>query len=119
MAVAQATPARAVDLAPLRSGVGWTDQEVPFQRSAKVETVVKIRTVTEEFPTAVQALADTHQMEESKLAWLLAGLGVFWIDQDRPFQRAASVAEKPDCPVLVPMASQIPPTHEIPDSELL
>jgi hypothetical protein len=67
--------------APVGFGVGWIDHVEPFQRSASVSMSPPVGT---EYPTAVQAVSDTHEMACSREVPL--GLGDGWIDHTLPFQ---------------------------------
>jgi hypothetical protein len=70
--------------------VGWIDQVVPFQASARVPSEL----VTE-LPTAVQAVGEMHDTPERELDVAPVGLGVDWIDQVVPFQASARVTVVP------------------------
>jgi hypothetical protein len=80
------TPDRTVFDAPAGLGVVWIDHLLPSQRSASVTVVVPL----EEWPTAVQALADVHDTPDRTVFDAPAGLGVVWIDHLLPFQPSAS-----------------------------
>ncbi len=72
--------------APRTFGVAWIDHVLPFHRSASERSLPL-------FPTAVQALADVHEMPLNLPPNL--GLGVAWIDQVLPFHRSARVSGSP------------------------
>jgi hypothetical protein len=85
LADAHDTPNRLLSDPPVGLAVCSIDHLVPFQRSATVTW--RWRPFPELAPTAVQALADTHDTL-SKTLWLPA-LAVCWIDHSVPFQRSA------------------------------
>ncbi len=80
--VGQETPAIEPDR-PLRAGVDWINQLVPFQRSASVPMPVAA-------PTAVQAVLDGHDTP-LRTSPAPVGLGVLCADQLVPFHRTANV----------------------------
>jgi hypothetical protein len=80
-------PESAVNDAPVRFGVVWTDQVVPVKRSASVTSTWEPLTPS---PTAVQAVLDVHDTEESALEVAPDGVAVLWIDQLVPFQLSAN-----------------------------
>jgi hypothetical protein len=82
------TPPKLLDVAPVGLGASWVDQLVPFQRSARALSL--LAPITEE-PTAVQTVAELHEIPLSLLDAESAGLGVDWTDQLVPFQRNAKV----------------------------
>src|SRR5664279_155130 len=92
-------------------GVVWTVQLVPFQRSASVTTVKPVL----DNPTAVQAVLDVHDTPPRLLPVVPVGLGVVWIDQLVPFQRAANVTLVPEllwsCPTAVQLVLDV---HDTP-----
>ena len=86
----QETPARELSMKPViwRSRVCWMTHRVPFQRSASVVKTA-IRRPNEE-PTAVQAVAETHDTPDSELTLAAARSGVRRMTHFLPFQRSAS-----------------------------
>jgi hypothetical protein len=81
------TPDRLLLVAPAGIGTGWIDQLLPFQRSANVS----VPALSENDPTAVQALAAVQDTEDRSLLVAPDGLGVGWMDQVVPFRRSANV----------------------------
>ena len=74
------TPLSSFSPAPFSFGVGWIAQFVPFQCSARVTLAPGL---VKKSPTAVQALADEHEIPERLLSGstALLGLGIDWIAQ--------------------------------------
>jgi hypothetical protein len=68
---------------PLGSGRFWTCQDAPFHRSARMPVAPDARVLT---PTAVQALADEHEMPFS------CPPGTVPFDEDTIFQAAGPAA---------------------------
>src|ERR1019366_15968 len=88
VAVEHATPKSS-----LRCVVGlrvvWMDHTVPFHRSASVTSVFD---VLNQFPTAVQAVAELHATDVSDVPRLPVGLSVVRIDHAVPFHRSARLS---------------------------
>jgi hypothetical protein len=59
-------------------GVGWMLQVLPFQCSASVAVCGLL---PREYPSAVQFVADVHEIPPSELADRPGGLGVGWMVQ--------------------------------------
>jgi hypothetical protein len=89
-AATQETPDKALPLAPDGFRVGWIDQVVPFQASARVPSEL----VTA-LPTAAQAVEEMHETPDREADVAPDGFGVAWIDQVVPFQVSASVTVVP------------------------
>jgi hypothetical protein len=100
--VGHETPAIEPDR-PLRAGVDWINQLVPFQRSASVPMPVAA-------PTAVQAVLDGHETPLRRLSAPVA-FGVLCTDQLVPFQRTANVTMAP-ARLRVPTAVQNAAPHD-------
>jgi hypothetical protein len=58
------TPDRELNVAPLGTGVDWTDQLVPFHASA---SVAWIPFLVPKFPTAMQAVPEVHETPSRSL----------------------------------------------------
>jgi hypothetical protein len=107
----QATPCRSAPVEGL--GVGWVDQEMPFQRAAKALAFCA--------PTATQSLAETHDTSSNppNKPLFTARLGVRWSDQRVPFQRSARVTPVPLWLVRSPTVVQATrDVHETPSGSL-
>jgi hypothetical protein len=81
MAEVQDTPASVLVRVP--GAVAWTDQEVPFHRSASAYLPVG----RWRLPTRVQALGE---VQDTPLNCASVTLGVCWIDHVVPFQTSAT-----------------------------
>jgi hypothetical protein len=97
------TPSSSLLVAPVGLGVVWSDQLVPFQRSANVRCVPALLM---KYPTAVHAAVDVHDTALSRLLVAPVGLGVGWIAQLAPFQCSANVTRWPALSTKSPMAMQ-------------
>jgi hypothetical protein len=100
------TPLNDPDVPP-GLGVVWTDQPVPFHRSASVVPPGPP-------PTAVHAVAEVH---DTALRLVVVGSAVVWIDQLVPSQRSTNVGpnERPENPNAVQAVAEL---HETPSSWL-
>jgi hypothetical protein len=77
--------------APPKLGVDRTDQLIPFHTSARV----KVPLLLSYHPTAVQAVAELHEMPSSWLKVAPFALGVDRTDQLVPFHASARVTYVP------------------------
>ena len=92
-------------------GVGWIDQLVPFQASARVVLPAPLFCI----PTASQAVRELHDTATSEALVDPEGLTVDIRDQAVPFHRSARVAPLPAWSKWVPTAIQAEPEeHETP-----
>src|SRR5690242_5219467 len=78
--------------APAGTGVGWTRQRLPSQRSANGSSRWPVLKYS---PTPVQARGDGQETAASPAETEPAGTGVGWIRQRLPSQRSASVVDSP------------------------
>jgi hypothetical protein len=112
-----ATPTRVLLLVPAGSGVGWTDQVVPFHRSSSVLLTLA---ALKESPTAVQAVALVHATAARELITEPSGLGVERIDQALPFHCSARVVTAFEVLIEYPTATQaVGAVHDTPARKVL
>ena len=97
--------------APVGFGVGWINQLVPFQTSARVMAPVPLSCV----PTASHAVREVHDTASSEAFAKPEGFTVDILDQADPFHLSPKVAPLPASLMKLPTAMQpVLEGHETP-----